>query len=211
MIFNYKDTIAQRLYFLITIQIVNICVISIENYFKLFTMSMIHQAYDYMFLCMHIYKLNSKINAIIGNFNIYVFKKITYRIRLLSLLYLIFSLISLKIWWFVFPSLLTILIFYVYFWKEIHIIFKIIENKVIIKLMITYLSLITLPIFFQIIWYYIEYLFDLSYDVSFYEIIERRYIITFSFYDVSFDYFIEQRYIMTFLWDNWTLFCFMIQ
>ena len=147
MIFNYKDTIAQRLYFLITIQIINICVISIENYFKLFTMSMIHQIYDYMFLCMHIYKLNNKINAIIGNLNIYVFKKIIYRIRLFSLLYLIFSLISLKIWWFVFPSLLTILIFYGYFWKEIHIIFKIIENKIIIKLSMIYLCLITFPIF----------------------------------------------------------------
>lgn len=147
MIFNYKDTIAQRLYFLITIQIINICVISIENYFKLFTMSMIHQIYDYMFLCMHIYKLNNKINAIIGNLNIYVFKKIIYRIRLFSLLYLIFSLISLKIWWFVFPSLLTILIFYGYFWKEIHIIFKVIENKIIIKLSMIYLCLITFPIF----------------------------------------------------------------
>jgi hypothetical protein len=134
---NLKTTISYKLHILIIFQIIETVILGLESFLELNKIKFFHQIYNFIYLAKLIYDINLKIynlTYIFRNTEIYKIKIV--KLQILSTIYLISSFISLYYLSFTFLSCTIIIFFSINYKKELKLLYKIIQNKEIIKLSI---------------------------------------------------------------------------
>jgi len=144
-IFNLTLSIRNKLFVLISVQIIDIIIWFCEFYYNLKILEIIHQIYNFICLSHMIYKFNKLLHKstwFLRSFEIYKIKII--RMKILSIIYICTILLSYYNQQFNYVSIIILLFFIKNYHKEIKLIYKFANNKTNIYLFVFYFLLLLL-------------------------------------------------------------------